>query len=73
LNVAALRPSEPFKFLLEYLRVRIVEANEHTDRLHLVALLRLRREGPRHGSTADKCNEFPPSHCLTQDKAIVAG
>jgi hypothetical protein len=65
---AAVTPAQLLQRLLERrdagLALRIVRdgVHEHTDPPHLLGLLRARREWPRHGGAADKCDKFPTPH-----------
>jgi hypothetical protein len=66
-HVAAVGPTQARKRLRERrvatlpLRIVFVVRHEHADAPHPLALLRPRRERPRHRAAADSSDEFTPS------------
>ena len=67
-EIAALRPTQPFEPLLELrearLRFRIVlgQADEYPDPPHAVELLRARGKWPNGGCACEKNYKIPSSH-----------
>jgi len=62
MNIAALKPSTLFEFLLESFYVWIVDAGEHADKPDTLRVLGGRRKRPRCHRTADECDELAPLH-----------
>src|SRR5258708_15190996 len=59
-----LQPLQKCRVASLHLRVVRGERHEHAHAPHGLALLRARRERPRHRRAAEKRDELAPSHCL---------
>src|SRR5262249_31786864 len=70
-DVASLRPSEPFELLPKRLYLRIVVAREHPDAPDGAHLLRPRRERPCRRRAAKQRDELAPPHSITSSASEI--
>src|SRR5262249_18648189 len=77
-DIAALRPSELSKFLLECrdprlgVMVALAIAQQNPDLPHPLRLLRSRRERPRYARATNQRNELAPSHCPSHARGVAS-